>query len=72
MEMFTMYDTILAALTITKPIAIGFGLAALVVLYLGFKASKFALKMFLMLAALTVLGLAAWWYYNAHRSSFSF
>ena len=44
--MFTMHDTILAALTITKPMAIGFGLAALVVLYLGFKASKFALKMF--------------------------
>ena len=67
-----MHNIILAALTITKPMAIGFGLAALVVLYLGFKASKFALKMFLILAALTVLGLAAWWYYNAHHNSFSF
>ncbi len=72
MEMFTLHDTILAALTVTKPMAIGFGLAALVVLYLGFKAGKFVLKMFLMLAALTVLGLATWWYYNAHPNSFSF
>lgn len=72
MEMFTMHDTILAALAVTKPMAIGFGLAALLALYLGFKAGKFVLKMFLMLAALTGMGLAAWWYYNAHHNSFSF
>ena len=65
-----MHPIILAALTLTKPMAIGLGLAALVVLYLGFKASKFILKMLLLLAALTALGLAAWWYYNAHPNSF--
>ena len=67
-----MHPTILAALTITKPMAIGIGLSALVVLYLGFKATKFVLKLMLMLAALTALGLAAWWYYNSHHNSFTF
>ena len=71
-ELTTMHPTILAALAITKPMAIGLGLAALVVLYLGFKATKFAMKMLLLLAALFALALAAWWYYKAHHNSFSF
>jgi hypothetical protein len=60
---------ILATLTVTKPAAIGIGIGALVVLYLAFKVGKFIIKMLLLLAALAALGLAAWWYYNAHHGS---
>jgi hypothetical protein len=59
----------LAALTVTKPVAVGIGIVALVVLYLAFKISKFVIKI-LLLAALAALGLAAWWYYAAHHGSF--
>ena len=59
----------LAALTVTKPVAVGIGIVALVVLYLVFKISKFVIKM-LLLAALAALGLAAWWYYAARHGSF--
>jgi hypothetical protein len=62
-----MNPIILAALTVTKPVAVGIGIAALVVLFLAFKFGKFILKMLLLLA---VLGLAAWWYYAAHHGSF--
>ncbi len=65
-----MNPIILAALTVTKPVAIGIGIGALVVLYLAFKVGKFLIKMLLLLAALAALGLAAWWYYAAHRGSF--
>jgi hypothetical protein len=67
-----MHPNILAVLTMSKPMAIGMGLAALVVLYLAFKVSKFAMKLLLLLAALSALGLAAWWYYDAHHNSFPF
>jgi len=60
---------ILAVLPVTKPVAVGIGIAALVVLYLGFKAAKFILKMLMVLAALLALGLAAWWYYTAHHGA---
>jgi hypothetical protein len=60
----------LAALTVTKPAAIGIGIGALVVLYLAFKVGKFIIKMLLLLAALAALGLAAWWFYAAHHGSF--
>jgi uncharacterized membrane protein YebE (DUF533 family) len=60
----------LAALTVTKPVAVGIGIGALVVLYLAFKVGKFIIKMLLLLAALAALGLAAWWYYAAHHGSF--
>jgi len=60
----------LAALPVTKPAAIGIGVAALVVLYLAFKVTKFAIKMLLLLAALMAIGLAAWWYYAAHHGAF--
>jgi hypothetical protein len=60
----------LAALTVTKPAAIGIGIGALVVLYLAFKVGKFIIKMLLLLAVLAALGLAAWWYYAAHHGSF--
>jgi len=61
---------LLAALTVTKPGAVGIGIAALVVLYLAFKITKFIIKVLLLLAALAALGLAAWWYYAAHHGSF--
>lgn len=52
----------------TKPAAIGIGVAALVVLYLAFKAVKFIVKMLLVLAALAAIGLAVWWYFAAHQA----
>jgi hypothetical protein len=58
---------IMATFAITKPVALGIGVAALGVLYLGFKAAKFVAKMLLALAALLVMSLAAWWYYVAHH-----
>ena len=60
----------LAALTVTKPGAVGIGIVVLVVLYLAFKVTKFVIKTLLLLAALAALGLAAWWYYAAHHGSF--
>jgi len=60
----------LAALTATKPGAVGIGIVALVVLYLAFKVTKFIIKMLLLLAALAALCLAAWWFYAAHHGSF--
>jgi hypothetical protein len=65
-----MNSALLAALTVTKPIAVGLGIAALVVLYLALKVTKFVLKMLLVLAALLAAGLAAWWYYSTHHGSF--
>jgi len=62
-----MNAAILATLAVTKPVAVGIGVAALVVLYLAFKVGKFLLKMLLLLAALTALGLAARWFYVAHH-----
>jgi hypothetical protein len=59
-----------ATFTVTKPVAVGIGIAALVVLYLAFKVTKFVIKMLLMFAALLAIGLAAWWYYSAHQGSF--
>jgi len=65
-----MAELVLAAATLTKPAAVGLGLAALVVLYLGFQAAKFIIKMLLVLAALLALGLAVWLYYAAHHGLF--
>ena len=62
-----MTPTLLAALTVTKPVAVGIGLAALVVLFLAFKVGKFVMKLLLVLAALMAMGLAAWWYYATHH-----
>ena len=64
-----MIPVLFATVTVTKPAAVGLGLAALVVLYLAFKAAKFVIKMLLVLAALAALGLAAWWFYAAHHGS---
>ena len=63
-----MNQIFLAAFTVTKPVAVGIGIAALVGLYLAFKVGKFMMKMVLLLAALAGLGLAAWWYYAAHHA----
>ena len=54
-------------LAVTKPAAIGIGVAALVVRYVAFKATKFALKLVMMLIALVALGLGAWFYWTAHH-----
>ena len=61
---------LLAAIAVNKPVAIGIGIGALVVLYLAFKAVKFIVKMLLVLMALGAIGLAAWWFFNAHHASF--
>ena len=45
----------LAAITVTKPGAVGIGIVALVVLYLAFKVTKFVVKMLLLLAVLAAL-----------------
>lgn len=65
---WTMNSDLLATFTVTKPVAIGLGVAALVVLYLGFKAVKFMMKLLLLLTALVAIGLAAWWYFAAHHA----
>lgn len=57
----------LAALTVTKPVAIaGIVIVALVALYVAFKVGKFILKMLLWLFVLTAIVLAAWWFYTTH------
>ncbi len=56
----------LAASTVSKPVAIGIAVAALVVLYLAFKVTKFVIKILLLLAALGAIGMAVRWYYVAH------
>ena len=56
----------LAASAVTKPAAVGIGIAVLAGLYLAFKVGKFLFKVLLVLAA---LGLAAWWYFAMHRGS---
>ena len=62
-----MNPVLLASMTIDKPVAIGIGIAALVVLYLAFKVGKFVMKMWLMLVVLLVIGLAVWWYFTKHH-----
>ena len=64
-----MTPILLAVLTVTKPVAVGLGVAALVVLWLAFKVGKFVMKLLLVLAALAAILLAAWWYYSAHHGS---
>ncbi len=59
----------LASLTVTKPVAVGIGITALVVLFLAFKIGKFVIKLLLVFAALAAILLAAWWYYSAHHGS---
>ena len=56
----------LAALTVDKPVAIGIAVAAMAVLYLAFKITRFAVKILLVIAAVTAIGLAARWYFAAH------
>ena len=60
----------LAAFTVTKPVAAGIGIAALIVLFRAFKVPKFVIKNLLVLSALMAIGLAVWWYYTAHHGSF--
>lgn len=61
-----MNGLMLATVTVTKPVALGIGAAALLVIFVAFKVTKFVMKMILMLAALAALGLAVWWWVGAH------
>ena len=56
---------LVAASTVDKPVTIGITMAALVILYLAFKVTKFVIKMLLVLVALGAIGLAAKWYFAA-------
>ena len=64
-----MIPTLVAALTVTKPVAVGIGIATVVVLYLAFKVGKFVMKIWLMLVALLAIGLAVWWYFAKHHGA---
>jgi len=64
-----MSTVFLATFTVTKPVAVGIGVAALIVLFLAFKAVKFIFKILLALAALLAIGLAVWWYLQTHHGS---
>jgi hypothetical protein len=64
-----MKTVILAALPVTKPVAIAIGVGALGVMFLAFKVGKFLMKMVLLLVALAALGMAVWWYYAAHQGA---
>jgi hypothetical protein len=55
----------MAALAVTKPGAVGIGIAALILVFLAFKFTRFIIKMLLLLAA---IGLAVWWYAAHHGS----
>ncbi|HEU6448828.1 MAG TPA: hypothetical protein VFV23_10375 [Verrucomicrobiae bacterium] len=55
-------------IAVTKPVAAGIGVAALVLLYLAFKAVRFFIKIILLLAALAAIGLALWWFLAAHNA----
>ena len=55
------------ALVTTKPIIVGIGVAALILIWLAFKVGKFVMKMLLLLAALAALGFAAWWHFSSHH-----
>lgn len=57
---------LLAQAQVSRPPLIGVGLAALVILFLAFKVTKFVMKMVLLLAALAALAAAAWFYFGAH------
>lgn len=52
---------ILAAAPVTKPIAIGVGVAALVGIYVAFKVGKFLIKSLLLLVVMAAIGLLLWW-----------
>ena len=59
----------LGALTVTKPVAVGIVVGALVLLYLAFKVGKFLIKTLLWLLLLIAIGLVAWWFLKTHHGS---
>jgi hypothetical protein len=65
-----MIPLFLAALSAEKPVTIGIGVAVLVVLYLAFKVTKFAIKMLLLLAAVAAIGWLVWSYYTSRHGAF--
>ena len=56
----------LAALTASRPGAVGIAVVGLSVIYLAFKVTKFAIKILLLIAAVTVISLAVRGYFAAH------
>lgn len=56
----TMSAILFAAAPVTKPIAIGIGVAVIVAIYVAFKVGKFLIKSLLLLAVLAVIGLILW------------
>ncbi len=57
---------LLAQAQVSKPMLLGIGLAALVILFLAFMVTKFAMKMVMLLAAFAALAAAAWYYFGTH------
>ena len=57
---------LLAQAQVSKPMLLGIGLAALVILFLAFKVTKFVMKMVMLLAAFAALAAAAWYYFAIH------
>lgn len=60
----------LASMVQNKPVAMGIAVAALVVLYLAFKVAKFAIKMLLLIVAVTAIGFAVRWFFAAQNGAF--
>ena len=61
-----MNSTILAL--ISQPVAIAIAVGALAFFYLGFKVTKFAAKMFLLLIALALLAGVGWFFLANHAN----
>lgn len=57
---------LLAQAQVSKPMLIGIGIAALLVLFLAFKVTQFVMKMVLLLVACAALAGATWHYFGAH------
>ena len=59
-------QTNLDLLAVVVPVVLVIGAAAIGVVFVAFRVTKLVIKMILMLAALTVLGLAVWWLAGAY------
>jgi len=58
--------TNLDLLAVVVPVVLVIGAAAIGVVFVAFRVTKLVIKMILVLAALTVLGLAVWWLAGAY------
>ncbi len=55
-----MHSLMPPALAVTEPVALGIGVAALLVVFVAFKVARFVMKMILMLAAVAALAVTVW------------